>query len=985
MKFATTIPLFLLFAAQALFGQTKGQRMDYFPDLIRIKFEENAPSSVARKKFGIAPQVAAQQALQALGVELKTSEWKPEFDAKFRQKAGLSSSSDRKREQLVSGLKRTFSARVTGGDDPMVLASKLSRVPGIEWAEPIYIYQTQATPNDPFIGGSGHNYFILQRFLQAWDVTTGSSDVIIAIVDSGVDYTHPDLDDKLWRNADEIANNGIDDDDNGFVDDVIGWDFWQSGTTNADLRSDNDPLGEFSNHGTHVAGTAAAETNNGVGIAGTGYNSTYMAVKAGGTEDNPRSVGFGYQGILYATLNGADVINNSWGGPGVSQFGRDVVAFAIENGSVVLAAASNDNEDAPSFPAALPGVISVGSVGTNLNGNSTEKSSFSNFHFSVDVMATGFNLRSTVFNEQYGFLSGTSMATPVVSGLAALVKAVHPDWSAQRIAAQIRSSARNIDLDNPSFTNKLGNGLIDAAAAVGAALPGLEVLEAEFVNSEGRKLGLNETGSLEVTLVNYGAPASGVQINIETLTPGFRVINNSASIASLATDAQTTLSIPIEVTGFFNLTSTPAVRLGFSASGDYSDFRVAEFSDFGFEVLDGNNIMTSFASNGTMGFSDLNDEQSGVGFSVNLGSDQEPQFSDNVLFSSGLMIQVNNRVNDAVINAQGNQGFAFKQKSLFRSSSDDTGQLFGTGLADNSGTLLSPRYELKTNTFTLSGEELSNVIFVEYQITNKSTTVLRDVFVGIYNDWDVGNFSANSVGFLATDSLMYVFEEGNEATPYVASLPVLGISSLFAIKNGFAGTPDSLNFGIFPSDDPADPFDGFTDQEKKWSLTNKFAKTTQLNTDVSLVVAAGPYTIAAEATVSVGFIHAYGRTLQELTTQVANARANLPFDPTQPDRFLTPVQEIERPTLPTQTRLIQNFPNPFNPTTQISFELAQAGQVQLDVYNVLGQKVATLVNDRLSAGQYQSTLDARNLASGIYIAVLRTQTASKTIRMTLVK
>ncbi|MCX8010256.1 MAG: S8 family serine peptidase, partial [Ignavibacteria bacterium] len=269
-----------------------------------------------------------------------------------------------------------------GNIDPLELSSKIKSLTGIEYAEPHYVYRVDFTPNDPEYGGQSNLTKI--NASSAWDISKGDSSIVIGIIDTGIYWNHPDLSANIWINKNEIPNNGIDDDNNGYVDDVRGWDF---GGLNG--NPDNDPKEDQPDHGTHVAGIASASTNNGIGIASIGFKCKVMAVKTSRNDQRDPSTGqpyivYGYEGIKYAADNGAAAINCSWGGSGYSSMAQEVIDYASSKGSLVVAAAGNNGTLGDFFPASYDKVLSVAS--TNLNDT---KSSFSNYGYTVDVCAPG--------------------------------------------------------------------------------------------------------------------------------------------------------------------------------------------------------------------------------------------------------------------------------------------------------------------------------------------------------------------------------------------------------------------------------------------------------------------------------------------------------------------------------------------------------------------------------------------------------------------
>lgn len=324
---------------------------------------------------------------------------------------------------------------------------------GVEYAEAVPIMRLHYTPND---------VSWLQWHLSkieanaAWDFTKGSSSVLVAIVDDGIRSTHEDLAPNLYVNPNEIPGNGIDDDNNGFTDDVSGWD-----AADNDNNPDSPTTGGFG-HGTHVAGIAAAATDNGTGIASIGFNVSIVPCKTKLDANTSNNLDNTYGGLDYAITIGADVVNMSFGGQYSLTFAA-LVNVAYDSNMVLVASAGNNNQQVSSYPAGYNHVISVGS--TDLSDN---KSSFSNYHQTIDVMAPGSNIYScTIGSDQsYGFMSGTSMSGPVVAGLCALMRSIAPDLSPDDLESCLKASCDNIDAQNPTYVGLMGAGRINARKAL---------------------------------------------------------------------------------------------------------------------------------------------------------------------------------------------------------------------------------------------------------------------------------------------------------------------------------------------------------------------------------------------------------------------------------------------------------------------------------------------------------------------------------------
>lgn len=304
----------------------------------------------------------------------------------------------------------------------------------------------------------------------AWDVTTGDHDIMIAVLDTGVQAGHEDLSDNVWINHGEIPDNRLDDDGNGKVDDVRGWHFYHKWAWDGDeytyLPKEDNRVGDDHGHGTHVAGIAGAAINNGIGIAGMAGNSRLMAVKVLDEYGNGWYSDLA-QGIVYAVDNGADVINLSVGGELASETLQEAVNYAHDHGVLVVAAAGNDGGSVL-YPAACEHALAVTATDQN-----DQQAGFSNHGPEVDVAAPGTEIYSTWYRGNYFTRSGTSMSTPHVSGLAALVWSARPDLATAQVTEIITSTARDVNggtLQLPGWDEYLGWGRIDAGRALSATL-----------------------------------------------------------------------------------------------------------------------------------------------------------------------------------------------------------------------------------------------------------------------------------------------------------------------------------------------------------------------------------------------------------------------------------------------------------------------------------------------------------------------------------
>ncbi|UCE60918.1 MAG: S8 family serine peptidase [Phycisphaerales bacterium] len=350
--------------------------------------------------------------------------------------------------------------------DPQPLANT-STV--IEAVHPNYIYQTSWVPNDPrfseqwALNNTGQTGGTVDADIdapEAWDITQGNADVVVAVIDTGVDYNHEDLAANIWTNNGETPDNDTDDDGNGFVDDYLGWDFVENAggcaeTEDCSVR-DNDPA-DAHGHGTHCSGIVAAPANNGTGIAGLAPNTKVMALRAGYLTVDGRGSLYDSDiepAILYAVGNGADVISMSFGGGGGAT--EDEFQFAFDQGVVLVAAAGNANTHHKTYPAAYDQVVAV-----SASDHDDAKASFSNYGSWVDVVAPGVSILSTLPGDAYTSWNGTSMACPHVAGLGALLLSQTPGLSQLELKTLVRSTT-----DTVTSTEYLGIGRINANEAL---------------------------------------------------------------------------------------------------------------------------------------------------------------------------------------------------------------------------------------------------------------------------------------------------------------------------------------------------------------------------------------------------------------------------------------------------------------------------------------------------------------------------------------
>ena len=355
--------------------------------------------------------------------------------------------------------------RLTGGSSVAKAIEQYKRFPAVIAAQPNFYYELTAVPDDPQYSNAGLWGLPKISAPAAWDITTGSSTVIVAVIDTGMRLGHEDLAANLWVNPGEIANNGIDDDGNGYTDDANGWDF---------RFEDSDPTDQHG-HGTHVSGTIGAVGNNAIGIVGVNWNVRIMPIKiysqaANDTTSAMLINAYNYVRMMKLAGHNIRVTNNSYGGCaeacGYDQATKDAIDALGDAGVLNVFAAGNNGrntDNLPFYPGSYdsPSILNV-AASTSID----SRASFSNFGVvSVDIAAPGAGIYSTTngSNTSYGNSSGTSMAAPHVAGVAALLAAQHPSLDARSLKATIMN---NVDVLQDWAGVVKTSGRLNAAAAL---------------------------------------------------------------------------------------------------------------------------------------------------------------------------------------------------------------------------------------------------------------------------------------------------------------------------------------------------------------------------------------------------------------------------------------------------------------------------------------------------------------------------------------
>ncbi len=886
----------------------------------------------------------------------------------------------------VVGLSRVYALTVVDGVDPVAFARGLAGLADVEYAEPKYYQQLYDIPNDPLLSSQALALTRMNVYA-GWGVAKGSSSVIIADVDGGTDWRHEDLLPNVHINTAEDFNhnglfdagdlNGVDDDGNGFVDDVVGWNF---------TNNTNDPSGVSSAPGSYAHGTATAShfgavTNNGKGMAGSSWNCAIMPIcAASATGDN--LIAYGYEGIVYAFHNGAKVINCSWGRPGgFSQFEQDVITAATDAGALVVAAAGNDgtsNDIAAHYPSSYAGVLAVGAT----NSTDDAKAYFSNYGKTVPVFAPGVNILSAFPGGGYGNGgSGTSYSSPLTAGLAGILRGAYPAWTPSQVAAQIRTTADPIDNVNPSYAGNMGRGRVNFARALTESHPALDLVSGELQTTGGRKLFLTgDTLVLSMRLRNVlFLPATDCQVVVTVSDPALQVINGVASVGTVGVGEEINVPAMTFRVGSLARTQEVAVRVVWTYSATEQDgaaFRAVLFPAVPLWLLqlDGSSssLFSIHAASKEMIWASGGSGSSPVVVrSTNGGgswSDVTGALSGTALYCIDALDDQRAWVGsaDGRIFATTNGGTLWSQQNYPERSSPfiDAIRMFpdGTGYALGDPPGDGKFVVLKTQDFGATWVHLANEPGLSATEAGWNNSFW-------WSDVQHGWFGTNQ---------NRVWRTTDGGTTWTSASTGSTNSYGVAFNNAATGYAVHDNGYVARS----------TDGGETWSAVN--LSTNEQMAAVSCVPGAQT---AWAATGSAPF-HTrdngatwVAETLYPFSgsiTHVSFADTSVGWAATtngevlrySPSAF-TGVAEDPAVEIPVEFALEQNYPNPFNPVTTIGFRVpgvttGSGGSglgsrwVRLAVYDMLGREVAMLVNENKLPGAYVVAFDGSRLASGMY-------------------
>jgi hypothetical protein len=817
-----------------------------------------------------------------------------------------------------------------------------------EFAEPHYLPKLSYQPNDPLATNTGQYHLNKIKAYTAWDISQGDTNIVIGITDTGSEPTHADLSGNCKKNYNDPID-GIDNDGDNYIDNFRGWDVGMN---------DNDPTWQGNPHGVHVTGLAAASTNNATGVAGVGFKCKFLPIKIA---DASGTLIAAYEGIVYAADHGCSIINCSWGGGGGSAYGQSVIDYAtINKNALVVCASGNDNSSSDHYPSAYNFALSVASTTSNDN-----KSSFSNYGYSIDLCAPGSNVNSTYSNGTYQNNSGTSMASPIAAGAAAIVKSMFPSYSGLQVGEQLKATCDAINASvSGTYSGKLGKGRINLFQAISnMAAKSVTIVSKSVTDSNDNVFVGNDTLKISTDFVNFLAPLTNLTLTLSSTSTYVNILNPTLNVGPMATlDLQSNSLNPFMA--IVNPLAPPNSVVTFKANftdGTYTFnyyFNVVVNVDYINVTI--NDISTTITSKGRIGFN-TDGQADGLGFTY--------KNSRQLLYEASLMIGNSTAaVSDMVRGAtSGSVDEDFASSSAVTKvipSVESDFDLRGV-FSDNIAPVpLGLNIKHKALAWNTPGN--TKYIIVEYTIFNNSTAPLNTLYAGIFADWDIddSSYASNRAAFDPLTKMGYAYYTGNEGT-YTGiellsnSAPVLH----YAFDNvaGGAGGLDITN--------------GFSENAKYTALrSNKAtAGASGAGTDVCDLVSTGPFSLSQGDSVVVAFALLAGDSLSDLQISAINAQ----------NKYDSLLPLFVRNTPAKNNEAVHIFPNPAKDILQIEMKLNQNETVAFEILNSMGQIVKAYENELQSAGNIRKTLNIHELNPGLYFLKLKKETGIETYKFAI--
>ena len=851
-----------------------------------------------------------------------------------------------------SDLSRIFEVYVLDYERTETVIHALAATGYVEYVQPRFlplpaIYYAGKTdagetyvPNDTLV----HLQYYLEKIsaFEAWAVWKGDTNTVIAIVDTGVELLHSDLVGAIKYNYNDPIN-GMDSDGDGYADNFYGWDLGEG---------NNDPSYNKRAHGVHVSGIAAASADNVTGIAGVGFHSKFLPVKI---DDEFGRLTRAYEGIVYAADQGAKVINCSWGsffnaGP----FGQDIIDYAVLNhDALVIAAAGNANTSQPFYPASFQRVLSVAATDTL-----DSKTHFSSFGPFVDIAAPGVGIISTWVNDTYLTSGGTSMAAPVVSGAAAIIRSYYPGLDALETKSLLKMTADPIDdLEaNEDYAWQLGYGRLNLHRALTESKHAYITIPEKPWDDE--QMGMVRPGQqFEVVaqFVNRLAAADSLYAILTVNSEFLELVEDSVWIGRLGSNEQKNNadnpfvlkalpSMPHNheaiVTSWFydgshNLTGRKSYILTLNL--DYIN-------------VEAGRIATTISAKGAVGFNYPNRNQ-GLGLRVDDGYTR--------LRAAGIIIAKNE--NSVIDNVYGEEEGSFSESILpykypVLFHGEEAAPIIVRGsLRDDPVHQTSPlNLNIDYQAYFWDGDQARDFFILRYTVTNLSNTVNQTLHAGFFADWVMRDIKLHRAGIDTELRLAYAHAEGvNE----LSGVQLLSFGDMHHYAFDNKGANESIRID-----------DGFTNEEKFNALTTDRPQAGFFgnDNDVASLVSNGPLALAPLASMEVAFALHVADKLPDMQKNARQAKSVY--------------HELLKSEIEVPLGAFSVHPNPFTDHLFVYLHGGFSGKYELNIYNLLGQAVKRVT---LSAQQHEAAYMAvpvSDLRPGIYMLHMEGPNVSSAIR-----
>lgn len=819
----------------------------------------------------------------------------------------------------------------------------------LTYAEPVYIAKAAYNPNDQASQQSA--YFNKIKLPEAWDIQKGDPSIVIGIIDTGTEVNHPDLKGNMYVNPGEIAGNGIDDDNNGYIDDVSGWDFGSG---------DNNPQWQGNDHGSHVTGIASAQTDNGIGIAGVGFKCKHVVAKGANSSGSLLAV---YDGIPYLADLGVKVINCSWGVTAESAYNEDLVNYAVINKDVVVVAASgNEGLETKRWPAAYDNVMAVGAT---ISSNDY-RGSWSNYGYHIDVMAPGSSIYSTQASS-YGTQSGTSSASPMVAGLAALVRAQFPSYNALQTVAQIRSTCDNIYTIgfNSSYVDKLGKGRINAYRALTETSnksAGMVVPPSITDNNDNLFMG-GDTLFISGDFTNYLAPLTALTATLSSTNSNITIIDGTTSLGAMNTmEKKKNTADPFKVIlkSGIPLNENVLFKLNLT-DGTYNDnlyFTIGVNVDY--IDVNVNDVATSVTSKSLIGYNE-NGQKTGLGFNYN--------DKGTVLYEAGLMVGTSSSmVSDNIRSGKSTYDADFKSVTrAYKVATGSKADMEVKGTFNDNGSTSPLKITVDHTTYAFANSGHTKYVIFEYVIKNNNNASLSNLYAGIFTDWDIiPTILENKAETDATTKMGYSY--CSSAGSMYAGIKLLHSSAAF---NHYAA--DLVTGGGGGVNIP----DGFSTAEKYTMLSTSrpaSGNTATKGNDVASMVSTGPFNIAKGDSIKIAFAMLAGDDLADLKNVANTAQQDY-------DNIILNIEADQN----SEHEIACIFPNPSTHEVTLTYYLPNATEVELSIVDAMGRTIIVTDKGDKNAGHHLVKADLASYPAGIYYYRLKTSFGTTAGKLVIVR